>query len=685
MTNRLAQETSPYLLQHAHNPVDWYPWGEEALSRAREDDKPILLSIGYSSCHWCHVMERESFEDEETARAMNANFVCIKVDREERPDLDSLYMDAVQALTGTGGWPLNVFLTPDGRPFYGGTYFPPEDRQGMPSFRRVLLVIAEAYRTQRANVVKAAEAVMARLNEQAQTPPSVVAPLSPQLFVSAHRRLADEFDTQYGGFGTSPKFPQPMVLEFLLRLHHRQAVPGALQMVETTLNAMARGGMYDQVGGGFHRYATDRQWLVPHFEKMLYDNALLSRMYVHAYQATGDAFYRRISEETLDYVLREMTATEGGFYSAQDADTEGEEGTYYTWSVREFTDVLGPEPRQLLGIHFGVTKEGNFEGRNVLYIAKDGMALANESGMVFEEVLKAVRRGRAALLEARSRRVAPGRDEKVLAAWNGLMLSSMAEAASTFGREDFRQAAESNAGFLVREMYRDGRLLRSYTRGHAKIKAYLEDYACVINGLLATYETTFRRCWLYNARALADQMLDLFWDSRRSSFQDAGTDAETLVAAPRNVYDNAVPCGASMATEVLLRLSSFTGESRYSNVAAIALRPMQEPMSLYPSGCGQWLCALDRYLSSPKEIAVIGPPEDPRTRALLDVVYGRYLPNRVIVGLDPERAAGPDGVPLLQGKPLNPKDPTAYVCENFACRKPVTTPAELATLLAEQT
>ncbi len=681
MANRLTQETSPYLLQHAHNPVDWYPWGEEALTRAREEDKPILLSIGYSSCHWCHVMERESFEDPQTASVMNANFVCIKVDREERPDLDSLYMDAVQALTGQGGWPLNVFLAPDGRPFYGGTYFPPEDRQGFPGFRRLLLALAEAYRTRRGDVVKAADTVMARLKEEAQAPVALVTPLSPQLLVDAHRGLADQFDAQHGGFGTSPKFPQPMVLEFLMRLHRRQGAPGAPEMVEKTLTAMARGGIYDQVGGGFHRYATDRQWLVPHFEKMLYDNALLARMYLHAYQATGNAFYRRISEETLDYVLREMTSTQGGFYSAQDADTEGEEGKYYAWSLQEFADVLGPESAELLQAHFGVTRGGNFEGGNILHVVKDAVVLAHERGLSSEEVIRSVHQGKMRLLDARSRRVAPGRDEKVLAAWNGLMLRSMAEAASTFGREDYRRAAENNADFLMRELYRDGRLLRSCTAGRAKTKAFLEDYAGVISGLLATYEMTFRSKWLLHARTLADQMLDLFWDSQRSVFEDTGVDGEALVVRPRNIYDNAVPCGSSLATEVLLRLSSFTGDPRYSAVAAGALRPMQETMSLYPGGCGQWLCALDCYLSTAKEIVVIGSPEDPRTRALLDVVYGCYLPNRVIVGTGAEAGAGLDGVPLLQGKPLNPENPTAYVCENFACQKPVTTPAELAALL----
>ncbi len=680
MANRLIEETSPYLLQHANNPVDWHSWGAEALRRAKEEDKPILLSIGYSACHWCHVMEGESFEDEEIARIMNEHFISIKVDREERPDLDAIYMQAVQAITGRGGWPLTVFLTPEGEPFYGGTYFPPEDRHGLPGFPRVLLAMAEAYRTRRQEVVSSGQQLAASLRQAAQPGPGTE-PLTVDILDQAYRALASQFDAKDGGFGLAPKFPQPMAHEFLLRYWHRVGEQDALSMVELTLEKMALSGMYDQLGGGFHRYSTDAQWLVPHFEKMLYDNALLSRLYLHAYQATGRPIYRRIAEETLDYVVREMTASSGGFYSAQDADSEGVEGKFYVWSRQEIISALGAEDGELFSQYFGVTQEGNFEGRNILHVPLEEAALSQQIGVSVEALRSAVERGKARLLADRERRPRPGRDEKVLTAWNGLMLRSFAEAASILGRPDYRQAAVANASFLLEAAVDDGgRLLRAYKDGQAKLKGYLEDYAFVIDGLLALHEATFDGRWLDEAVSLARAMIALFWEEGQGVFYDTGQDHEALVIRPRDVFDNATPSGSAMAADVLLRLSVISGEAEYSRLSTRALRSMREPMAVTPSGFAHWLAALDFYLSTPKEVAVLGPPEDAATEALLAVIYGRYLPNKVLVGCDPGDCHI-KGVPLLEGRSMVDGRPTAYVCEHYTCQQPVTTPDELVAQL----
>lgn len=680
VANRLIEETSPYLLQHAYNPVDWHSWGAEALRRAKEEDKPILLSIGYSACHWCHVMEGESFEDEEIARIMNEHFISIKVDREERPDLDAIYMQAVQAITGRGGWPLTVFLTPEGEPFYGGTYFPPEDRHGLPGFPRVLLAMAEAYRTRRQEVVSSGQQLAARLRQAAQPGPGTE-PLTVDILDQAYRALASQFDAQDGGFGLAPKFPQPMAHEFLLRYWHRAGERDALSMVELTLEKMALAGMYDQLGGGFHRYSTDAQWLVPHFEKMLYDNALLNRLYIHAYQATDRPIYRRIAEETLDYVLREMTASSGGFYSAQDADSEGVEGKFYVWSRQEIISALGAEDGELFSQYYGVTQEGNFEGRNILHVPQEAAALAQQIGVSVETLRSAVERGKARLLADRERRPRPGRDEKVLTAWNGLMLRSFAEAASVLGRPDYRQAAVANASFLLEAVVDDGgRLLRAYKDGQAKLKGYLEDYAFLIDGLLALHEATFDGRWLDEAVSLARAMIALFWEEGQGVFYDTGRDHEALVIRPRDVFDNATPSGSAMAADVLLRLSVISGEAEYSRLSTRALRSMREPMAVTPSGFAQWLAALDFYLSTPKEVAVLGSREDGATEALLAVIYGRYLPNKVLVGCDPgDRHV--QGVPLLEGRSMVGGRPTAYVCERYTCQQPVTTPDELVAQL----
>ena len=687
MPNQLINETSPYLLQHAHNPVDWYSWGDAALDRSREEDKPILLSIGYSACHWCHVMERESFEDEAIASLMNTNFVNIKVDREERPDLDAVYMEAVQMLTGSGGWPMTVFLTPEGKPFYGGTYFPPADRMGMPGFPRVLLAVSEAYRTNRGEIERVTQQLTEQMGRSSQMAPSSGL-LSVDLLHEAYSRLATNFDYQNGGFGAAPKFPQPMTPEFLLRYHHHGYNPRALDMVELTLEKMAYGGMYDQLGGGFHRYSTDAFWLVPHFEKMLYDNALLARLYLHAFQITGRDLYRRITEETLDYVLREMTDAEGGFYSAQDADSEGEEGKFFVWAPDQIRAVLGEEEGNLFGGYYGVTDTGNFEGANILNVPQEPETFALEHGISAEYLESVITQGKVKLLAEREKRIHPLRDDKVIASWNGLMLRSFAEAGISLGRPDYLAAATKNATFLLEDMMRGGRLLRTYREGQAKLPGFLEDYACVADGLLALYEATFNFRWLDSAVALVDTMIELFWDEAIGGFYDTGIEHEALVTRPRDVFDNAQPCGSSVASEVLLRLAVFTGNEDYNLKGARPLRALSRLMTQAPGGAAYWLGVLDFYVSIPQEIAIIGPQQDAATEELRNTVFGRFLPNKVVVGRDTSPAAAaagdgstPEGIPLLEGRGMVDGKPTAYVCQHYVCQLPVTDATALAVQL----
>ena len=683
MPNHLINETSPYLLQHAHNPVEWYPWGEDALERSRSEDKPILLSIGYSACHWCHVMERESFENESIAGLMNQNFINIKVDREERPDLDAIYMEAVQMLTGSGGWPMTVFLTPEGKPFYGGTYFPPVDRQNMPGFPRLLLGIAEAYNTNKGEIQRVTQQLTEQMGRGSQVPRGT-AILTVDVLHRAYSTLATNFDYQNGGFGMAPKFPQPMTPEFLLRYHHHGYNPRALELVELTLEKMAYGGIYDQVGGGFHRYSTDAYWLVPHFEKMLYDNALLARLYLHAFQTTGKLLYRRITEETLDYVLREMTDSGGGFYSAQDADSEGEEGKFFVWTPEEVMDVLGEEDGTVFSGYFGVTHNGNFEGKNILNVPRDPEAFAAEHELDPEQLAGIVARGRTKLLEVRERRVHPLLDDKVLASWNGLMLRSFAEAGAVLGRVDYLEAAVKNAEFLTTVMRPQGRLLRTYRNGEAKLLGYLEDYSCVADGLIALYEATLDLRWLENAVAMADSMIELFWDEATGGFYDTGSDHEALVIRPRDVFDNAQPCGGSVASDILLKLAVFTGNDDYAAKAAVPLRSLHDHMARSPGGTGHWLSALDFYISAVKEVAVVGPSENAATSELLDTVRRQFLPNKVLMGYDPsssestgQESLSLSGYPLLEGRGMVNGQPTAYVCQNYVCQLPVTEPGPL--------
>ncbi|MBI4289613.1 MAG: thioredoxin domain-containing protein [Chloroflexi bacterium] len=686
MPNRLINETSPYLLQHAHNPVDWYPWGEEALRRAREEDKPILVSIGYSACHWCHVMERESFENEDVARVMNELVVSIKVDREERPDLDQVYMTAVQTLTGSGGWPLNVFITPEGKPIFGGTYFPPEDRDGAAGFPRVLRAVAQAYRTRREELSGAGEKLGAQLR-RSLAPGPVVEPLTADVLKKAYRGLQTQFDYENGGFGAAPKFPHSMALDFLLRYYVRTNEPPALQIVEAALTAMARGGIHDQLGGGFHRYSTDAHWLAPHFEKMLYDNALLARLYLHAYQVTGKPLYRAVAADTLDYVVREMTSPEGGFYSAQDADSEGVEGKFYVWTQREILQVIGEEDARVFNRYFGVTKEGNFEGKSILYQPQGVEAIAEELGFKPQELEEIILRSKKRLLEARQRRVKPATDDKVLTAWNGLMLAAFAEAANILctGHGSpcpYGDVARANANLMLCELKQGPLLLRSYKDGQAKIPGYLEDYANLIDGLLALHEATLELRWLAEARALADTMIDEFWDDSEKAFYDTGRHHEALFLRPREASDNVTPSGNSNAASVLLRLAVVTGNRDYAGLGATALRSAKGMMLDYPAGAGNWLSTLDFYLSAPKEIAIIGPRDDPRTAALLSAVYSRFIPGRVLVGRDTTLNEAVEGLPLLEGRDMVDGRPTVYICENYACLQPVTEPEELRRLLA---
>ncbi|MBO0798298.1 MAG: thioredoxin domain-containing protein [Blastocatellia bacterium] len=677
-TNRLINETSPYLLQHAHNPVEWYPWGEEALARARAEDKPVHLSIGYSACHWCHVLAHESFENEATAELLNENFINIKVDREERPDLDAIYMNAVQMMTGSGGWPLTIFMTPDGRPFYGGTYFPPVDRYGMPGFPRLLVAIADAYQTRRNELEQSAGELLGQL-ERVDKISRQEGELETAILDEAAGRLLHSLDPKDGGFGGKPKFPPSMTLTFLLRHYRRTRDESALRGVELTLEKMARGGIYDQLGGGFHRYSVDEKWLVPHFEKMLYDNALLSRVYLDAFLATGNPFYRRIATETLDYVRREMMGPEGGFYSSQDADSEGEEGKFFVWTPGEVAALLGEEDARLFCRYYDVSEGGNFESHSILHVPDEIAAIAKLMGVTKERLTEALERGRSVLFTAREQRIKPQRDEKMLTGWNALMMRSFAEAARVLGRSDYLEVAVRNADFLLTYLRRDGRLLRTYKDGESKLNGYLEDYAYLIDGLLALYEATFAQRWFVEARALAERMIEGFWDSEDGGFFFTSSDHEQLITRTKDFYDNAIPSGNSVAAHVLLRLSLFTGEDRYRRLAEEILKLLKNVLLRAPSAFGHLLCALDLCLASPCEIAIAGDPAAEETKALLAEVFGSYLPNKVVALAAPGDLK--QEIKLLENRAEVDGKATAYVCHNFYCEAPVTSPEQLKVIL----
>jgi uncharacterized protein YyaL (SSP411 family) len=689
-TNRLAGETSPYLLQHAHNPVEWHPWGAEALERARAEDRPIFLSIGYAACHWCHVMERESFEDPVTAAYLNANFVSIKVDREERPDLDAIYMQAVQALTGSGGWPMSVFLTPDGKPFYGGTYFPNTRRHGLPSFRDVLEGVDHGWRERRGDVERAGVAIVARLAATVRLGEGADS-ADADLLDAAVASLEAAFDARNGGWGTPMKFPQPMAIEFLLR----RAAAGdarALPLVRRTLDAMAAGGIHDQLGGGFSRYATEPTWLVPHFEKMLSDNAQLARVYLHAWQLSRDTRYLAVARSTLDFVAREMTLADGVFAASLDADTEGEEGATYTWTVREVRDALesaglGADV-ELFAAAFDVTPGGNWEGRTILRRVATNTELAARAGRAEAEVRERLDGARAALRAFRDRRPQPARDGKALAGWNGLMLAAFADVAAVLERlpdttlaeagRRYRDIAERAGERLLAVLLdQNGRLRRSWKDGQARHAGTLEDHACLADGLLALHEATANERWFTAARALADTILAHFGDPA-GGFFDTADDAERLVARPRSLEDNALPSGNAMAALVLQRLAALTGEGAYADAAEGAMGLVGTAPARYPTAFAQWLVALDWRAGPVDEIALVGAPDDPRVGRLLDVARAGYRPRQVIaVAPDPASSA----VPLLQARFAIRGLPTAFVCRGFACRQPVTEPEALAALL----
>jgi uncharacterized protein YyaL (SSP411 family) len=678
MPNNLRNSNSPYLLQHADNPVDWYSWGEEALEAAKREDKPIFLSIGYAACHWCHVMAHESFEDQEIAAIMNQNYINIKVDREERPDLDNIYMNAVVAMTGQGGWPLSVFLTPDGRPFFGGTYFPPTPRYNMPSFRDVLLRVARSWEQERDRILEIGDQFAERL-ERSNLAGSAEGVLEKRSLEKAAMKLAQAYDWKNGGWGQAPKFPQPMVIEFLINL----ASSGdklALQMVEHALHKMAKGGMYDVIGGGFARYSTDNEWLVPHFEKMLYDNAQLSKVYLYAHLLTGEKRFREVCEETLDFVSREMTDPQGGFYSSLDADSEGEEGKYYTWSLSELKEALSdPVDLRLFTLAYGITEIGNFEGKNVLQWDLDDIALSEKTGLSPVEVGRRIDAIRARLLDLREERVRPGLDDKVLVLWNSLVLVSFVEAGKCLGVGGYVDVAIRNADFLLNQLHPDNRLLRSWRNGQAQHDAYLEDYASLILALITLYQADPNVRWYAAAEKLANEMIEHFRDPQ-GGFFDTRDDHESLIIRPKDLQDNATPSGNAMAATALLYLSAYSGRGDWRDMAEALLGSMQNVVSQYPMGFGKWLCAIDLAINPIKEVAVLGNPERSDTQELARVLWNTYRPHLIAAISDyPPSAESPA---LLENRHLINNQPTAYVCQNFVCLHPVTSAQELSAQLA---
>jgi len=670
--NRLAGETSPYLLQHAHNPVDWFPWGPEALAKAKAEDRPIFLSIGYSACHWCHVMERESFEDESIATLMNERFVNIKVDREERPDLDNLYMAAVQAMTGHGGWPMSVFLTPDLQPFYGGTYYPPTDSRGMPGFPRVLLSVERAWNERRDEIASAAVDMTEQLRASGEIPASK-GELGFVLLDDAARTLGRMYEPIHGGFGSAPKFPHPMDLRVLLRHHARTGDAHALHMATTTLDKMAQGGIHDHLGGGFARYSTDDRWLVPHFEKMLYDNALLSSVYLEAFQATRDPEYARVARETMDYILGRMTSPEGPFYATEDADSEGVEGKYYVWTLAEITSILGPERARQFAYVYDVTEHGNWEHATILNLVRPIAASAKLLGRPEEDLRKDLDHDRARLLEAREHRIPPGKDTKVLTSWNGLMLGPMAEGSLVLGEPRYAEAASRAAGFILDHLRTaDGRLLHGYKDGQARFNAYLDDYADLIDGLTRLFEATGEARWIEAALDLARVMVAEFHDPEKGGFFYVGGSHEALIVRQKDAYDNATPSGNAMAATALARLAALTGRADLEDLARSTLQAARLVLERAPAAAGQSLIALDFLLAPAKEFAVIAGSDPSDFRSALEAIHSRFLPNKVV-------APSPDGVvspglagmiPLLADRPAKDDRVTTYICANFACQAP---------------
>lgn len=680
-TNRLTHETSPYLLQHAHNPVDWYPWGDEALRRAREESRPILLSIGYSACHWCHVMAHESFEDEAIAELMNQYFVCIKVDREERPDLDAIYMAATIALNhGQGGWPMTVFLTPDMQPFFAGTYFPPRNGLGRPGFPTILKRIAELWREQPDALRTQAAEITERLREDSRPP--LPLPVGQAEIAAAVAHFASTFDPAFGGFGPAPKFPAATALSLLLRHHRRTGDAHALQMVRTTLNAMAHGGIYDQIGGGFHRYSTDGRWLVPHFEKMLYDNALLVRTYLEAFQVAGDPFYRRIATELLDYILREMTAPEGGFYSATDADSEGEEGKFYVWTPTEIEAILAGEEARVFCAYYDITESGNWEGTSIPNIRRAAAQVAAKLGISVEELQSSLDRARPKVYEARQQRVPPGLDDKILTAWNGMMVSAMAEGYRVLGEPRYFEGAVRAADFLLRTLVRpDGRLLRTYRNGSAHLNAYLEDYACLCEGLIDLYEAGGEVRYLREAVRLAERLLTDFVGEESGAFYTTSRDHESLILRHREGTDGATPSGNAVAASALARLSFHLARNDLRRAAERAIAAFGTQIAVYPHAFAKSLAVADLLLEGPAELALIGNPGEAGFEALRREIGRHYLPNRIIAYHNPTEGQASD-FPLAKGKGLVGGRATLYICRHFTCEAPITDPVQAASVLS---
>lgn len=675
MPNRLAHESSPYLLQHQNNPVDWFPWGEEAIGKARREDRPIFLSIGYSACHWCHVMEHESFENAAIARVLNDNFVPIKVDREERPDLDQIYMNAVQMLTGHGGWPMSVFLTPELKPFYGGTYWPPHSSRGMPGFDQILAAIIDAWKNRREQALTAAEQLTAELQNIGRVAGGGADSLDIDLIDSAVTQLRRSFDSTWGGFGQAPKFPHPMDLQLLVRDADRSGQQGPLDMVRLTLDRMAAGGIYDHLGGGFARYSVDARWLVPHFEKMLYDNALLTSAYLDAYLVTGDSNYAQVMRETLNYVIRDMTDPAGGFYSTEDADSEGHEGLFYTWTPDEIEAVLGEEQGATLGRVYDVTDVGNFEGRNILSLPKTIEQCAAIMKRDAEELRAELAESRKKLFAEREKRVRPGRDDKVIVSWNGLMIDAMARAGAALCEPEYVNTADEAASFILTKMRRpNGRLLHSWRKGEAKLDAYLDDYTSLANSLISLYEANFRERWIEEAVRLMDVVLEQFVDAQGGGFFYTASDHEQLIARNKELTDSSIPSGNALAATALLRLGRLLGRTDYLNAGEGTLAATSSVMQRAPMAAGQSLLALDRFLGPANELVLIGDMGREDTRRAIDAIHRRYLPRSVLAVRDSTRTdpAGRRAIldPIFAGKETRDGEPVLYVCENFACSAP---------------
>lgn len=681
-TNRLINESSPYLLQHAHNSVDWYPWGDAAFARAKKEDKPVFLSIGYSTCHWCHVMEVESFENEQIAEIMNEHFICIKVDREQRPDVDQIYMNAVVMMTGSGGWPLSVFLTPDGKPFYGGTYYPPQDSFGRPGFPRVLLSIAEAWKNKRQDLIDSA----GKLSEQLAQPegPAGESQLSPEILKRAFDYYQNSFDSAHGGFGGAPKFPQPTNLSLLLYYFNRTGEKDALNMVEKTLNEMAKSGMYDQIGGGFHRYSTDQRWLVPHFEKMLYSQALISKVYLQAYQVTKNKQYADVVKDIFNYVLRDMADPKGGFNSAEDADSEGKEGTFYLWDTKQTESLLGKDNAEIFNAYYGITQKGNFEeGKTILNITTSVEQLEKKFQKHSAEIENILESSCAILLDERSKRIRPHRDDKVISAWNGLMISSLAYGGAVLQEQKYITAAERSAEFILDTLHKNNRLMRYYRQGRVVEKAFLDDYAFMITAMLDLYEATFDTKWLLEAKILSEEMNELFADNKHGGFFLTGNDAEKLITRTKPVYDGAIPSGNSIAALALMKLGRLTMHQPFGDRGAGVVKAFQSQLQQSPAHYPAMLMSLNFLLGPTQEIVIAGNAEQADTKQMLKLIRSNFLPNAVLL-LHPNGKAASEIetiVPFIANQTAIDGKATAYICENYVCIRPVNTIDELKNLL----